>query len=50
MNIILSEKELFGITQQQAVKGGGVLLQPQGDKRRERPGTSPTTTRSSGKR
>lgn len=50
MNIILSEKELFSVAQQQTIKGGGVLLQPQGDKRRERPGTSPTTSRGSGKR
>lgn len=49
MNIILSEKEIFGAIQQQAIKGGGVL-QPQGDKRRERPGTTPATPRSSGKR
>ncbi len=46
MNIILSENETMEVQQQQIIKGGAVC-RPQEDKRRERPGTSPTTSRSS---
>jgi hypothetical protein len=49
MNINISESEIINKFQQHEVKGGICVFVVE-DKRRERPGTTPTSPRSSGKK